>query len=71
MQKFVSAPVTAVRLADPVLANRLETGYRSTIPATVEKCRETGRIDSFKLEWKPGMPHEPHHFWDSDFAKVL
>jgi len=40
-----------------------------SIAATYEQCKITGRIDAFKLEWRPGMPNQPHVFWDSDTAK--
>ncbi len=32
---------------------------------------ETGRIDAFALDWKPGMEPEPAYFWDSDVAKWI
>ncbi len=57
--------------ADPVFAGRIEQARRVTIPSALGRCRETGRIDAFKLEWKEGMPNRPHIFWDSDTAKVL
>ena len=41
------------------------------IPATIAKTIETGRIDAFRLNWKPGMPNQPHIFWDSDVAKWI
>jgi len=34
-------------------------------------CRETGRIDAFKLDWKPGVEPVPHIFWISDVAKWI
>ena len=49
----------------------MESCRSVTIPASVKRCRETGRIDCFRLNWKPGMPNQPHRFFDSDFAKVL
>lgn len=70
-QAFFPVDPTAVRLSDPVFAERVERCRNSTIPSSVTKCRETGRIDAFRLAWKEGMPNRPHIFWDSDFAKVL
>ena len=58
-------------MCDPVFAPRMESCRSVTIPASVKRCRETGRIDCFRLNWKPGMPNQPHRFFDSDFAKVL
>ncbi|TAH65066.1 MAG: glycoside hydrolase family 127 protein [Anaerolineaceae bacterium] len=42
-----------------------------TLPMEYEQLLKTGRIDSLKLEWKPGDPHKPHFFWDSDIAKWI
>lgn len=70
-RSFSPAPVGTIRLNDPVFSGRIRKNREVTIPANIEKCRATGRIDSFKLEWKEGMPGKPHIFWDSDFAKVM
>lgn len=71
MKPFSPIDPAAVKLNDPVFAGRVEACRTSTIPSSVAKCRETGRIDVFRLAWKEGMPNRPHIFWDSDFAKVL
>ncbi len=42
-----------------------------TIPAVYHQTKTTGRIDAWKIDWKPGQPHEPHIFWDSDTAKWI
>ncbi len=34
-------------------------------------CKESGRIDAYRLQWKPGMAKAPHQFWDSDVAKWI
>ena len=34
-----------------------------------QKLKDTGRIDAFRLNWKPGQEPKPHIFWDSDVAK--
>ena len=70
-QSFFPVDPTAVHLSDPVFTARIESCHNTTIPSSVAKCRETGRIDSFRLAWREGMPKRPHIFWDSDFAKVL
>ena len=70
-KKYVPAQINAVRLSDPYLAPRMAANYQVTIPSSIRKCHETGRIEAFKLNWKPGMPNQPHIFWDSDVAKVL
>ncbi|MGE4564304.1 MAG: glycoside hydrolase family 127 protein [Victivallaceae bacterium] len=60
-----------ITLKDRWLAPRQETNRSSTIPSSLERCRETGRIEAFRLQWRPGEPNRPHIFWDSDVAKVL
>lgn len=71
MKKFRDVPLSAVKLTDNILANRLETCIKVTIPSALAKCKETGRLDAFKLDWVPGKEKCPHIFWDSDVAKVL
>jgi len=71
MNKFHSAPLTAVKLADKFFAPRQQQSFSVTIPSALDKCYETGRIEAFKLSWKEGAPNRPHIFWDSDVAKVL
>ncbi|MGI6496044.1 MAG: glycoside hydrolase family 127 protein [Kiritimatiellia bacterium] len=50
---------------------KLDTNRTVTIPAGLDLCRKTGRIDAFRLDWRPGDPNPPHIFWDSDVAKWL
>lgn len=52
-------------------ADRIDNNRRVTIPAEYRLCRETGHIDAWKLDWKPGQPRQPHIFWDSDLAKWI
>lgn len=44
---------------------------KTTIYAVYDRFVETGRFDAFKFDWKPGMPNQPHIFWDSDVAKWM
>lgn len=44
---------------------------KTTIYAVYDRFVETGRFDAFKFNWKPGMPNQPHIFWDSDVAKWM
>ena len=60
-----------VSVNDPILKRAIETDKTSTIPSSLAKCYETGRIDAFNLTWQEGMPGKPHIYWDSDVAKVL
>lgn len=52
-------------------AAKLKANREVTIPAVYARCEETGRIDAWRLQWKPGKPNKPHIFWDSDVAKWL
>ncbi len=62
----------SIKLKDGFLAPRQAQNIAITIPSALERCQETGRIDAFKLEWKPGSDKPmPHIFWDSDVAKVM
>lgn len=58
-----------VTIADTFWAPRQETNRTVGIRHQYKQLKETGRLDAFKLDWKPGMPNEPHIFWDSDVAK--
>ena len=64
-------PFTAVRFTDAFWAPIQEINRTRAIPANEQQCRATGRIDAFELNWKPGMPDQPHIFWDSDVAKWI
>ena len=71
MSFYQSLPLPAVRLQDEVFAPRIRTGIERTLPGAIAHCRETGRLDMFSLQWRPGMPNRPHVYWTSDVAKVL
>jgi DUF1680 family protein len=62
-------PLGNVALTDTFWAPRQETTRRVTLPIELQHCRQTGRIDAFRLSWRPGEPNPPHIFWDSDVAK--
>ncbi|NPV06893.1 MAG: glycoside hydrolase family 127 protein [Anaerolineae bacterium] len=62
-------PLHSVALSDTFWAPRQEITRRVTLPVELRHCRATGRIDAFRLEWRPGQPNPPHMFWDSDVAK--
>jgi DUF1680 family protein len=64
-------PFTQVTIADDFWAPRLETNRSATLPIEYEQCRSTGRLEAFKLNWKPGKEPVPHIFWDSDVAKWI
>lgn len=68
---YQSVPITQVELHDGVLYPRIRQALAVTIPSSLEKCRSTGRLAAFDLDWKEGKPNKPHIYWDSDVAKVL
>ncbi len=71
MPPLKPVPLERADVADAFWAPRIETNRAVTLPIEYEQCRKTGRIDAYKLSWKPGDPNPPHIFWDSDVAKWL
>ena len=71
LKKFAPLPFTAVSIDDEFWAPRLRVNREHTIPTEYRQCRDTGRIDAFRLNWKPGSEPVPHIFWDSDVAKWI
>ena len=71
LKKFAPLPFTAVSIDDEFWAPRLRVNREHTIPTEYRQCRDTGRIDAFRLDWKPGSEPVPHIFWDSDVAKWI
>jgi len=60
-----------VRIHDRFWAPRQATNREVTLPLQYRILKETGRIDAFRLAWRPGEPDRPHQFWDSDVAKWI
>lgn len=60
-----------VQITGEFWAARQAVNRSITIPDVYRKCQETGRIEAFRLAWRPGQPNRPHHFWDSDVAKWI
>jgi uncharacterized protein len=73
LQQKMLKPVsfTNVVIDDAFWSPRIKVNREQTIPHQYQQSKETGRIEAFKLKWKPGMKDEPHIFWDSDVAKWL
>ena len=69
--KYAAPAPSAVSLADPVLAPRVEANRAATIPACLKHFEKEHCIDALKLKWKKGDKWHPHIFWDSDVAKVV
>jgi uncharacterized protein len=64
-------PLTDVRIDDEFWSPRLRITREQTIPYEYRQCKQTGRIDAFRLDWRPGQEPVPHIFWDSDVAKWI
>jgi len=66
-------PITFINVSieDIFWEPRQRANREHTIPIEYQQCRDTGRIDAFRLNWKTGMKPVPHIFWDSDVAKWI
>nr|MBC8229620.1 glycoside hydrolase family 127 protein [bacterium] len=71
IRKLTPVPLTRVTVEDAFWAPRMRVNREQTIPHEYKQCKDTGRIDAFLLNWKPGMEPKPHYFWDSDLAKWI
>ncbi len=68
---FTPLPFSKITIDGGFWGPRLDTNRAVTIPIEYQQCQDTGRIDAFKLDWKPGRRPVPHIFWDSDVAKWI
>ena len=71
MRKFKPVTTNQVQVQGGFWGERLGLNRCVTLPIEYQQCKMTGRIDAFKLDWKPGSPDPPHIFWDSDVAKCI
>jgi len=71
LRQLRPVPLKWVTIEDRFWAPRQEINRRVTLPIEYQQCKETGRIDAWKLDWRPGQPNPPHQFWDSDLAKWI
>ena len=71
MRKFKPVTIDQVQVQGGFWGERLRLNQCVTLPIEYQQCKMTGRIDAFKLDWKPGSPDPPHIFWDSDVAKWI
>ena len=55
-RQFRPTPLEKVDITDSFWAPRQETNRTVTLPIQYQQCKETGRIDAFRLDWKPGDP---------------
>jgi uncharacterized protein len=68
---FEPVPFSQVTIEDAFWGPRLQINQEKTIPHIYDMCQQTGRLDAYRLDWKPGDEHTPHQFWDSDVAKWI
>jgi DUF1680 family protein len=68
---FEPVPFSQVTIEDAFWGPRLQINREKTIPHIYHMCQQTGRLDAYRLNWKPGDEHTPHQFWDSDVAKWI
>ncbi len=61
-----------VKVTGGFWAHAQDTNANTTLPIEYEQCKQTGRIDAFRLDWTPDSNRpKPHYFWDSDVAKWI
>lgn len=69
MQKNFAVGFENVDIDNGFWQDKQKLNSEAILFAVWERFKETGRFDAFKFDWKEGMPHKPHIFWDSDIAK--
>ncbi|KAJ2903334.1 DUF1680 domain [Zalerion maritima] len=68
---------TSTAFGPSLLTDRRKTIAKTTIHTQLDKLKNTGRYDCFKLQWHPTYedhsmwPVPLHLFWDSDIAKWI
>jgi DUF1680 family protein len=68
---MAAVPFTRVTIDDGFWSPRRKTNCEVSVPHQYAMNKETGRIDAWRLQWKPGTEPVPHIFWDSDVAKWI
>ena len=63
-------PIKDIQIQEGFWAQRQNTNRNRTIPSIYQQMDITGRLDAWRLDWKPGQP-KPHIFWDSDAGKWI
>lgn len=71
MTTYTPIPFPSVKINDDFWAPKQRINRDCTLLIEYQQCKDTGRIDAFRLNWKPGQPNPPHIFWDSDVAKWI
>ena len=71
MNAYKQIPFYNTKLSRGYWKNRQDIASSVSIFSVYDRFEETGRFEALKFEWKPGMPNEPHIFWESDAAKWI
>lgn len=73
MELFTGKPVTFDRMhvKGGFWKEKQDIFDKITIKAVYDRFEETGRFEALKLNWKEGMPKQPHIFWESDVTKWI
>lgn len=66
-----AAPLKQIQIDGGFWGSLMDRNRAITLPIQYKQCKDTGRLESLKLTWKPGDANEPHHFWDSDIGKWI
>ncbi len=69
--RLIPVNLAQVKVNDAFWSPRIKANLRATLPHAYRFCKETGRIDAMRLNWRKGKPGRPHPFWDSDVAKWI
>jgi uncharacterized protein len=70
-RSYRPVPLMAVTITDSFWEPRIRVNREQTLPHIYRLFTETGRVEAFKLDWKPGVEPVPHIFWVSDVAKWI
>ncbi|HHX11316.1 MAG TPA: glycoside hydrolase family 127 protein [Clostridiales bacterium] len=73
MEKFIGKSVSfdQIELTDGFWKERQDLFRDVTVNGVYDRFEETGRFEALKFNWKEGMPHKPHIFWESDVSKWI
>ncbi|MDX1359525.1 MAG: glycoside hydrolase family 127 protein, partial [Clostridia bacterium] len=65
------ADLKNVKITGGYWKSRTDVNRMVTLQTEYEQLKETGRLYTFRQEWKESDPNKPHFFWDSDIAKWI
>lgn len=73
LKQLSAVPLRQVTVQGGFWGKRQKINREVTLPAIYQRCKETGRYDTFKLRYKPEQIDVPmpHHYWDSDVGKWI